>query len=117
MNSDDLTDTIRELAAKPGHEKVRALVHTLLTGPLGAKSEQIVYEHRMPEVHGRADALVGRTIIEIKRDLSIENKDAETQLARYLPQREAETGQRYVGLSTDGSVFVLTKCAKLGCSS
>ena len=105
MAPDDLTDTIRELSTKPGHEKVRALVHKLLTDALGAQSEQITYEHRMPEVQGRADALVGRTIIEVKRDLAIENADAENQLARYLPQRETETGQRYIGLSTDGSVF------------
>lgn len=105
MTPDDLNDTIRELATKPGHEKVRALIHKLLTDALGAKSEQITYEHRMPEVRGRADALVGRTIIEVKRDLGIENSDAEEQLARYLPQREAETGQRYVGLATDGAIF------------
>ncbi|MEE4207835.1 MAG: N-6 DNA methylase [Parvularcula sp.] len=105
MTPEDLTDAVRELATKPGHEKVRALVHKLLTDALGASSEQIIYEHRMPEVQGRADALVGRTIIEVKRDLAVEDADAQTQLARYLPQRESETGQRYVGLATDGSVF------------
>ena len=105
MDSTALEDTVRELATKPGHEKVRTLVHRLLTDALKASSEQIIYEHQMPEVRGRADALVGRTIIEIKRDLVREDEDAKAQLARYLPQREAETGQRYVGLSTDGSVF------------
>ena len=102
----DLQDTVAELASRPKHSKVQALIHKLLTDALGARSDQITYEHRLPEVKGRIDALLGRTVIEIKSDLRRELADAEAQLVRYLPQREAETGQRYVGLATDGAKFV-----------
>ena len=103
--NDTLSDTVRELSGKPGHEKVRALVYRLLTDALNAPSEGILFEQRMPEVRGRVDALVGRTLIEVKSDLKREESDAEAQLARYLPQRESETGQRYVGIATDGALF------------
>ncbi|MGO9683442.1 MAG: N-6 DNA methylase [Beijerinckiaceae bacterium] len=102
----ELQDTVAELARRPGYEKVRTLVHKLLTDSLGARSEDISYEHRLPEVKGRIDALLGRTVIEIKSDLRREQADAEAQLARYLPHRELETGHRYVGVATDGAKFV-----------
>lgn len=89
-----------------GHEKVRTLLHRLLTDALGARSEQIAFERRIPEVNGRMDALLGRTIIEIKADLRREGQAAEIQLTRYLPEREGATGQRYVGLATDGATFI-----------
>ena len=73
----ELQDTVAELARRPGHEKVRTLLHKLLTDALGARSEQITYEHRLPEVNGRIDALLGRTVIEIKSDLRREQADAE----------------------------------------
>lgn len=106
LADDVLQATVAELSRRPGHEKVRTLVHKLLTDALGARSEQITYEHRLPEVKGRIDALLGRTVIEIKSDLRREEADAEEQLARYLPEREAATGHRYVGLATDGAKLV-----------
>lgn len=106
LSDDALQETVAELSRRPGHEKVRALIHKLLTDALGARSEQITYEHRLPEVRGRIDALLGRTVIEIKSDLRREQADAEAQLARYLPEREAATGQRYVGLVTDGANLI-----------
>jgi hypothetical protein len=106
LSDDALQETVAELSRRPGHEKVRALIHKLLTDALGARSEQITYEHRLPEVRGRIDALLGRTVIEIKSDLRREQADAEAQLARYLPEREAATGQRYVGLVTDGAHLI-----------
>ncbi len=102
----ELQDTVAELARRPGHEKVRTLLHKLLTDALGARSEQITYEHRLPEVNGRIDALLGRTVIEIKSDLRREQADAETQLARYLPHREQATGHHYVGIATDGAKLI-----------
>ncbi|MFD0936199.1 hypothetical protein ACFQ12_13580, partial [Methylobacterium trifolii] len=93
--SDDALETVvTELVGRPGHEKVRALLHRLLTDALGARSDQIAFERRLPEVNGRADALLGRTVIEIKADLRRERVAAEAQLARYLPERERATGQR-----------------------
>ncbi|MFC6048213.1 hypothetical protein ACFPYM_10250, partial [Methylobacterium hispanicum] len=64
----ELEAVVAELARRPGHEKVRALLHRLLTGALGARSEQIAFEQALPEVRGRVDALLGRTLIEIKAD-------------------------------------------------
>lgn len=106
LADDALQATVAELSRRPGHEKVRTLLHKLLTDALGARSEQITYEHRLPEVKGRIDALLGRTVIEIKSDLRREEADAQEQLARYLPEREAATGHRYVGLATDGAKLV-----------
>jgi hypothetical protein len=73
---------------------------------LAPASEQITYEHRLPEVKGRIDARLGRTVIEIKSDLRREQADAEEQLARYLPHREAATGHHYVGVATDGARLI-----------
>ncbi|MCJ2130911.1 N-6 DNA methylase [Methylobacterium sp. E-045] len=105
IDDDALTTIIAELSIRPGHEKVRALLYRLLIEALGAKSERIFFERKIPEVRGRLDALLGRTIIEIKSDLRREARDAEAQLTRYLPEREGATGQRYVGLATDGATF------------
>ncbi|WP_331295236.1 hypothetical protein [Methylobacterium hispanicum] len=73
----ELEAVVAELARRPGHEKVRALLHRLLTGALGARSEQIAFEQALPEVRGRVDALLGRTLIEIKADLRRESAAAE----------------------------------------
>jgi N-6 DNA Methylase len=94
-----------ELASKRGHEKVRTLVYQLLIDGLKAEESSIDFERQVPEVRGRIDALLGRTVFEIKRDLARERTDAEAQLLRYLPQRELETGQRFTGIATDGSEF------------
>jgi len=95
-----------ELAGRPGHEKVRALLHRLLVDELGADSRDIDFEKPAPEVRGRIDALLGRTVFELKSDLRRERKDAEDGLARYLAEREGQTGERYVGIATDGADFI-----------
>ena len=97
---------VAELAARPGHEKVRALLHRLLVEDLGADSRDIDFEKPAPEVRGRIDALLGRTVFELKSDLRRERKDAEEGLARYLAERESRTGETYVGIATDGADFV-----------
>ena len=86
----ELEAVVAELARRPGHEKVRALLYRLLTGALGASSEQIAFERALPEVRGRVDALLGRTLIEIKADLRRESPAAEAQLAQLQAQRERE---------------------------
>ena len=57
---------------------------------LGAESELIDFERQVPEVHGRIDALLGRAVFEVKSNLTREQADAESQLLRYLPQRERD---------------------------
>ena len=103
---DRLLEIVAELAGRPGHEKVRANVHTLLVDGLGARSADVRLEQPIPEVRGRVDALLGRTVFEIKSDLRRETHDAEAQLTRYLAERERETGDRFVGIATDGATFV-----------
>lgn len=95
-----------ELASRPGHEKVRVLLHRLLVDGLNADSRDIDFERPVPEVRGRIDALLGRTVFELKTDLRRERRDAEEGLTRYLSDREAQTGEKYVGIATDGADFL-----------
>ena len=44
--------------------------------------------------------------MEIKSDLRRESNDAQEQLTRYITQRQDESGERYVGIATDGADFV-----------
>jgi hypothetical protein len=100
-----LQEIAAQLAGRPGHEKVRALIHELLVHGLGASSSEIDFERPLPEVRGRVDALLGQTIFEFKRDLRQEHQDAEGELTRYLTDRERKTGLRFVGIATDGAEF------------
>ncbi|MDO8612904.1 MAG: N-6 DNA methylase [Dehalococcoidia bacterium] len=78
----------------------------LLVEGLGASSTEIEFERPLPEVHGFTDALLGYTVFEFKTDLRRETKAAEEELTRYLADRERETGERFVGIATDGATFV-----------
>ena len=102
----DLSELVVELASRPGHEKVRVLLHRLLVDGLGADSQDIYFERPVPEARGRIDALLGRTVFELKPDLRRERKDAEKGLTRYLSEREGQTGEKYVGIATDGADFI-----------
>jgi hypothetical protein len=104
LTNETLRDILVELSTRPGHEKVRSLLYKLLTDGLGADSASIRLEERM-EVSGRVDAMLGRTIIEIKRDLTRERSEGELQLARYLEENEGRTGQPWIGMLTDGAEF------------
>ena len=106
LTAQDLNELVVELASRPGHEKVRVLLHRLLVDGLGADSQDIDFERPVPEVRGRIDALLGRTVFELKSDLRRERKDAERGLTRYLSEREGQTGEKYVGIATDGADFV-----------
>lgn len=106
LSNERLRAIVVELVSRPRHEKVRALVYELLVNGLGASSTEVDFERPVPEVRGRIDALLGRTVFEFKSDLRTETPDAEEQLARYLADREAATGQHYVGIATDGATFV-----------
>ncbi len=100
-----LHEIVAELASRPGHEKVRTLIYELLVAGLGASSREVDFERPLPEVHGRADALLGQTVFEFKRDLRRERADAEEELTRYLGDRERQTDLHFVGIATDGAEF------------
>ena len=106
VTSERLCEMAVELVSRPDHETVRALVHELLVGGLGAIRTEVRFEQPVPEVRGRIDALLGRTMFEFKSNLRRETPDAEEQLTRYLGDREAQTGEHFVGISTDGASFV-----------
>jgi hypothetical protein len=57
-------DLLHHLAAKPGHDEVKADFRQLLIYEFGAELSALDFERRVPEVHGRLDALIGRTILE-----------------------------------------------------
>ena len=105
LTTQEREELVSELASRPGHEKVRVLLHRLLVDDLGADSRDIDFEKPAPEVHGRIDALLGRTVFELKSNLERERKDAEKGLTRYLAEREGQTGDKSVGIATDGAMF------------
>jgi len=112
ISEERLKTIIVELASRPHHEKVRALVYELLVNGLGAHSTEVDFERPVPEVHGRIDALLGRTVLEFKSDLRRERADAENKLPDYLSQRESETGEHFIGLATDGATFITYELRK-----
>ncbi|MGH7907428.1 MAG: N-6 DNA methylase [Candidatus Binataceae bacterium] len=106
LSNDQLQEIVIDLVRRPGHEAVRGYVKDLLVLHLGASASDVRFEQRLPEVHGRADALLGRTIFEFKSDLRRERRDAEAQLADYIADRERATGERFIGIAADGAEFV-----------
>lgn len=101
-----LPDLVRDLASRPGHERLRVLLQELLREGFGADFAAIEHEVRLPEVRGRADMLFGATVVELKSDLRRERPDVEARLPDYLAERERRTGRRYLGLATDGALFL-----------
>lgn len=78
----------------------------LLTGGLGLTDHDLPVDLETPvEGRRRIDVEVGYTVIEVKRDLRNPAvvADAEQQLAGYVNSRCQQTGQRYVGILTDGA--------------
>jgi len=83
LSSERLREIVSALASRPQHEKVRTLIYELLVNGLGARSTELDFERQVPEVHGRIDALLGRTLFEFKSDLRREQRDAESKLPGY----------------------------------
>lgn len=104
LTPEALEETVRLLSRRPGHEQVRVHLCRLLVDGLGAAAESLGQEVRI-EVRSRIDTLFGDTVFEIKSDLRKERQDAESQLARYLGNRETDTGRRFVGVAADGATF------------
>ena len=78
----------------------------LLTGGLGLEDHDldVDLETQVPG-RRRIDIEVGFTVIEVKKDLrkAAVVRDAVKQLAGYIASRSEATGQRYVGILTDGA--------------
>lgn len=95
-------DLLRHLATRPGHDEVKADFRELLVEEFGAERASLDFERRVPEVRGRLDALIGRTVLEAKSDLDREWPDVERRMPDYLADREREEGEHFVGIASDG---------------
>jgi hypothetical protein len=95
-------DLLRHLAGRPGHDEVKAAFAQLLIEEFGVERDALEFERRVPEVRGRLDALIGRTVFEAKRDLDAEWEDVERRMPDYLADREREEKEHFVGIASDG---------------
>jgi hypothetical protein len=117
--ADRTLDILRHLAGRPGHDEVKADFRQLLVEEFGVAIGSLDFERRVPEVRGRIDALVGRTVFEAKSDLDREWGDVERRMPDYLADRERDEGERFIGIASDGrkwAVFELQagRLVKLG---
>jgi SAM-dependent methyltransferase len=95
-------DLLTHLASRPGHDEVKADFRELLVEEFGAERSNLEFERRVPEVKGRLDALIGRTILEAKSNLDKEWGDVVRRMPDYLRDRETEEKEKFVGIATDG---------------
>ena len=103
----ELLAILRDLATKRGdHDAVKANFRALLVAEFDVPLAEIRFEQRV-EVKSRIDALIGRTVFEAKRDLTLEMKDVERKMPDYLANREAETGEPFVGIASDGRKWIV----------
>jgi hypothetical protein len=100
-------DLLRHLASRPGHDEVKADFRQLLIEEFGVGLDPLDFERRVPEVKGRLDALIGRTIFEAKKNLDQEWADVLRRMPDYLADREKEEGARFVGIASDGLKWVV----------
>lgn len=100
--SDATLTLLRHLSTRPGHDEVKADFRQLLVEEFGAELHALDFERRVPEVRGRLDALIGRTVLEAKSDLDREWPDVERRMPDYLADREREEGEHFVGIASDG---------------
>jgi hypothetical protein len=70
--------------------------------------EDVQLETQVGSQHKRIDVEVGCTVIEVKKSLGSESaiEAATQQLAGYVVARQTEMGQRYVGILTDGALWI-----------
>lgn len=80
----------------------------LLAGDFGLFDFELGVDLEVPDGRGRRiDIEIGFTVIEVKKRLQPGRplQEAERQLAGYVQSRSRETGQRYVGILTDGATW------------
>ena len=111
MTSQDRSNLMDRLVAKAGGVRSEATIQSdvrllLLDADLGLDDVQL--ETQVGPQHKRIDVEAGCTVIEVKKSLASSSAiDAATsQLTGYVVTRQAEMGQRYVGMLTDGSLWI-----------
>jgi SAM-dependent methyltransferase len=107
----ETVEILRHLFAKPGHDEVKADFRQLLVVEFGVALTDLDFEKRVPEVRGRIDALIGRTVFEAKSDLDKEWDDVERRMPDYLADREREERQHFVGIASDGRKWAVFELA------
>ena len=100
-------DLLRYLAGRPGHDEVKAGFQQLLIAEFGVELGALDFERRVPEVRGRLDALIGRTVFEAKTELDREWADVERRMPDYLADREREEKEHFVGIASDGQKWAV----------
>jgi N-6 DNA Methylase len=100
-------ELLRHLATRPGHDEVKSDFRQLLVEEFGVELAALDFERRVPEVRGRLDALIGRTVFEAKRNLDQEWEDVVRRMPDYLADRERQEGERFVGIASDGLKWVV----------
>jgi hypothetical protein len=100
-------ELLRHLASRPGHDEVKADFRQLLIEEFGVEIGSLEFERRVPEVKGRLDALIGRTVFEAKKNVDLEWSDVVRRMPDYLADREREEGERFVGIASDGLKWVV----------
>ena len=98
---------LHHLATRPGHDEVKSDFRQLLVEEFGVDLGALDFERRVPEVRGRLDALIGRTVFEAKRNLDQEWDDVVRRMPDYLADREREEGEHFVGIASDGLKWVV----------
>jgi hypothetical protein len=110
-NNPRTRELLNDLATRPGHNEVKADFRDLLVEEFGVELGALDFERRVPEVRGRLDALIGRTVFEAKRNLDQEWDDVVRRMPDYLADREREVGERFVGIASDGLRWVVFECS------
>src|SRR5688500_7354407 len=108
----DLTELVRRLANRARvrtEADVQSDLQTLLLyGGFNLHEREVRLESQAGGGR-RLDVEVGRTVIEVKKDLTrpAAVEAAESQLADYLQRRSRDFGERFVGVLTDGAAWRL----------
>jgi hypothetical protein len=100
-------ELLRHFATRPGHDEVKADFRDLLRTEFGVALSDVDLERRVLDVRGRLDALIGRTVFEAKSNLDNEWADVERRMPDYLVDRERESGERFVGIASDGLKWIV----------